>query len=82
MISNLWTKAKKCLKIELKKEDFPDFVFKIISGLDTSLGGLKMSASVEYAITRRPIRVNQSIKSTILLASILKSSYALLTAPK
>jgi len=39
-ISNLWTKAKKCLKIELKKEDFPDFVFQIISGLDTSLGGL------------------------------------------
>jgi len=28
------------LKIELKKEDFPDFVFQIISGLDTSLGGL------------------------------------------
>jgi len=39
-LSGLWSKAKKALKLDLKKEDFPDFVVQIISGLDTSLNGL------------------------------------------
>nr|WP_223845650.1 abortive infection family protein [Flavobacterium selenitireducens] len=36
----LWARAKKALKIDLKKEDIPDFVFQILAGLDTSLNGL------------------------------------------
>lgn len=39
-IINLWSKAKKTLKIDIKKDDVPDFIFQIISGLDTSLNGL------------------------------------------
>ena len=39
-VLNLWTRAKKALKIDLKKDEIPDFIFQIISGLDTSLNGL------------------------------------------
>lgn len=39
-ILNLWTRAKKTLKLDLKKDEIPDFVFQILSGLDTSLNGL------------------------------------------
>lgn len=39
-VLNLWSRAKKALKIDLKKDEVPDFVFQIISGLDTSLNGL------------------------------------------
>lgn len=39
-ILNLWTKAKKALKIDLKKDEIPESVFQILSGLDTSLNGL------------------------------------------
>lgn len=39
-VINLWTRAKKALKIDLKKDEIPDFVFQIISGLDTSINGL------------------------------------------
>ncbi len=37
---NLWTRAKRALKIALKKEELPDFVFQVLSGLDTTLNGL------------------------------------------
>jgi hypothetical protein len=37
---NLWSKAKKALKMEINKEELPDFVVQILSGLDTSLNGL------------------------------------------
>lgn len=37
---NLWTKAKKALKLDLKKDEIPDFVFQILSGLDTTINGL------------------------------------------
>lgn len=39
-ISTLWNKTKKGLRIDLSKDDLPDFVFQILSGLDTSLNGL------------------------------------------
>ena len=39
-ILNLWTRAKKALKLNLKKDEIPDFVFQILSGLDTSINGL------------------------------------------
>lgn len=37
---NLWKRAKKALKIDLDKNEIPDFVFQILTGLDTSLNGL------------------------------------------
>ncbi|MHA6727061.1 abortive infection family protein [Chryseobacterium sp. A301] len=37
---NLWSKAKKVLKLDLKKGEIPDFVFQILSGLDTTINGL------------------------------------------
>lgn len=39
-LGSLWSKTKKALKINIKKEEFPDYIFQIISGLDTSLKGL------------------------------------------
>lgn len=39
-VLNLWTRAKKALKIDIKKDEVPDFIFQILSGLDTSLNGL------------------------------------------
>lgn len=39
-IINLWARTKKAIKIDLKKDEVPDFVFQILSGLDTSLNGL------------------------------------------
>lgn len=39
-LGNLWTRTKKALRIEIKKDEFPDYVYQIISGLDTSLNGL------------------------------------------
>lgn len=39
-ILNLWNRAKKALKIDLKKDEIPETVFQILSGLDTSLHGL------------------------------------------
>lgn len=37
---NLWTRTKRVLKIDLKKDEVPDTVFQILSGLDSSLNGL------------------------------------------
>lgn len=37
---NLWARAKRALKIDLKKDEIPDTIFQILSGLDTSLNGL------------------------------------------
>lgn len=39
-IDNLWARTKKALKIDLKKDEIPDFVFQILSGLDTTINGL------------------------------------------
>lgn len=39
-IANLWSRTKKALKIDLKKDEIPDFVFQILSGLDTTINGL------------------------------------------
>jgi Abortive infection C-terminus len=39
-VLNLWARAKKALKIDLKKEEIPDVVFQILSGLDTTINGL------------------------------------------
>ena len=39
-IDNLWARTKKTLKIDLKKDEIPDFVFQILSGLDTTINGL------------------------------------------
>ena len=39
-ILSLWTRAKKALKIDLKKDEIPETVFQILSGLDTALNGL------------------------------------------
>ena len=36
----LWKRAKKALKMDLTKDEIPDFVFQILTGLDTSLNGL------------------------------------------
>lgn len=37
---NLYSKAKKALKIDLKKEDIPDSAFQVLSGLDSIINGL------------------------------------------
>lgn len=37
---NLWSRTKKALKLDLKKDDVPDFVFQILAGLDTITTGL------------------------------------------
>jgi hypothetical protein len=39
-LPSLWNRAKKALKIDISKDDLPEFVFQILSGLDTSLNGL------------------------------------------
>ena len=39
-VENLWRRVKKIMKLDIDKETLPDFVFQIISGLDTSLKGL------------------------------------------
>lgn len=39
-LNNLWSRAKKGLKLDLKKEEVPDIVFQILSGLDTTITGL------------------------------------------
>lgn len=39
-VLNLWNRTKKALKLNLKKEDVPEPVFQILSGLDSSLNGL------------------------------------------
>jgi hypothetical protein len=39
-VINLWTRAKKALKLDLKKDEIPDFVFQILSGLETTINGL------------------------------------------
>ena len=39
-VINLWARAKKALKIDLRKDEIPDFVFQILSGLDTTINGL------------------------------------------
>jgi hypothetical protein len=39
-VINLWTRAKKALKLDLKKDEIPDFVFQILSGLETTVNGL------------------------------------------
>lgn len=39
-IFNLWSRTKKVLKLDLKKNEIPDFVFQILSGLDTTINGL------------------------------------------
>jgi len=39
-VINLWTRAKKALKLDLKKDEIPDFLFQILSGLDTTVNGL------------------------------------------
>jgi hypothetical protein len=39
-VIKLWSRAKKCLKIDVKKDEIPEYVFQVISGLDTSLTGL------------------------------------------
>ena len=37
---NLWGRVKKNLRMDIDKESEPDFVYKIVSGIDTSLNGL------------------------------------------
>ena len=39
-IMNLWSRVKKVLKIDLSKDEVPDFIFQILSGLSSSLNGL------------------------------------------
>lgn len=37
---NLYSKVKKALKIDLKKEEIPDTIFQVLSGLDSIINGL------------------------------------------
>lgn len=39
-IENLWSQVKKIMKLNIAKEELPDFVVQILSGIDTSLKGL------------------------------------------
>jgi hypothetical protein len=39
-VLSLWSRAKKALKIDLKKDEIPDSIFQILAGLDTSIQGL------------------------------------------
>jgi len=39
-IENLWKKVKKIMKLEINKDTLPDFVFQILSGIDTAIKGL------------------------------------------
>lgn len=51
-ITNLWSRAKKSLKIDLDKAELPEFVFQILTGLDsiiTGLAGLSNNAGDRHA---------------------------------
>jgi len=39
-LNALWARAKKSLKLDLNKDELPDFALQILSGLDTALNGL------------------------------------------
>lgn len=36
----IWKTTKKALKIDLEKEEYPEYVFQVVSGINTSLNGL------------------------------------------
>lgn len=36
----LWSRAKKALKLNIRKEEFPEFVYQILSGLESIINGL------------------------------------------
>jgi len=39
-LDGLWSKVKKILKLELDKENLPEYVIQILSGIDTAIKGL------------------------------------------
>ncbi len=39
-ITNLWSRAKKALKLDLDKSEIPEYVFQILTGLDSIVNGL------------------------------------------
>lgn len=39
-ILGLWNRAKKAIKLNISKDDVPEYVFQIIAGLDTTINGL------------------------------------------
>lgn len=55
-IENLWSKVKKIMRLEIDKETLPEFVFQILSGIDTAikgLAGLSNNAGDRHAIKFR-----------------------------
>ena len=51
-ITNLWSRAKKSLKLDLDKAELPEYVFQILTGLDsiiTGLAGLSNNAGDRHA---------------------------------
>lgn len=39
-VENLWKRVKKIMKLEIDKATLPDYVFQILSGIDTAIKGL------------------------------------------
>ena len=75
-IMNLWSRAKKALKIDLSKDEVPDFIFQILSGLSSSvngLAGLSNNASDRHAnkFNTKRHHAKLAVNSTMTLCDFL-----------
>ena len=75
-ILNLWSRVKKALKIDLSKDEVPDFIFQILSGLSSSvngLAGLSNNASDRHAnkFNTKRHHAKLAVNSTMTLCDFL-----------
>ena len=75
-IMNLWSRVKKALKIDLSKDEVPDFIFQILSGLSSSvngLAGLSNNASDRHAnkFNTKRHHAKLAVNSTMTLCDFL-----------
>lgn len=75
-ILNLWSRVKKALKIDLSKDEVPDFIFQILSGLSSSvngLSGLSNNASDRHAnkFNTKRHHAKLAVNSTMTLCDFL-----------
>ena len=75
-IKNLWSRVKKTLKIDLSKDEVPDFIFQILSGLSSSvngLAGLSNNASDRHAnkFNTKRHHAKLAVNSTMILCDFL-----------
>ena len=75
-VLNLWTRAKKTLRLDLRKDEIPEFVFQILSGLDTTiigLAGLSNNAGDRHAnkFNTKRHHAKLAVNSTMTLCDFL-----------